>query len=167
MKIRAGEPLSGLKSLCKNVWNTWTGGVWNKIQQWKTFGGIFSDIHLDSSIIDGMLLTNLIFLASYLEVLTLNTKWWLLHARDFKEMAKILTEQQNDLNFDRRKTLRKSTITFNYRIVDGHIEFPYCMLLFDKFNKSYTKLKTAVTWSKSNLNIMNIYEEKYHQFLDM
>jgi len=59
-------------------------------------------------------------------------------------MGKVVTKQ-NDLNFDRRKTLRKSTITFNYRIVDGHIAFPYCMLLFDKFNKSYTKLKTAVT----------------------
>jgi hypothetical protein len=30
------------------------------------------------------------------------------------------------------KNLRKSTITFNYGIVDGHIEIPYCMLLFDK-----------------------------------
>jgi hypothetical protein len=30
-----------------------------------------------------------------------------------------------------------------------------CYLLFDKSNKSYTKLETAVTWSKSNLNIMN------------
>ena len=47
--------------------------------------------------------------------------------------AKIVTKQ-NDLNFDRIKTWRKSTITSNYRIVDGHIEFPYCMLLFDKSN---------------------------------
>jgi hypothetical protein len=35
--------------------------------------------------------------------------------------------------------LRKSTITFNYRIVDGHIEFPYYMLLFDKSNKQSTR----------------------------
>jgi hypothetical protein len=41
--------------------------------------------------------------------------------------------------------LRKSTIIFNYQIVDGHIEFPYSMLLFDKF---------AVTKSKSKLNVM-------------
>jgi len=43
-----------------------------------------------------------------------------------------------------RKTLRKSTMTFNYRIVDGHIEFPSYLLLFDKSNKQSTKLKTAV-----------------------
>jgi hypothetical protein len=37
-----------------------------------TVGGIFSEINLDSSIIDVILLTNLIFLASKLEVPTLN-----------------------------------------------------------------------------------------------
>jgi hypothetical protein len=47
----------------------------------------------------------------------------------FNEMVKIVTKQ-NDLNFDRRKTLLKSSIIFKDRIVDGHIEFPYCMLLF-------------------------------------
>jgi len=36
-----------------------------------------------------------------------------LHALDFKEIAKIVKTQQNDLNFGRRKPLRKSTITFN------------------------------------------------------
>jgi hypothetical protein len=41
-------------------------------------------------------------------------------------MAKIFTKQHNDLNFGRRKTLWKSTITFNDRIDDGHIEFPMC-----------------------------------------
>jgi hypothetical protein len=51
---------------------------------------------------------------------------------DFKEMGEIAIKQIY-LNFDRRKTLRKSTITFNYRIVDGHLEFPYCMLLFDQY----------------------------------
>jgi len=49
-------------------------------------------------------------------------------------MGKIVTKHI-DLNFDRRKTLRKSTIPFNYRIVDGHLEFPYYMVLFDKSNK--------------------------------
>ena len=44
-------------------------------------------------------------------------------------------------------------ITFYYRIVDGHTEFPHCMLLFDKSNK--------LQWSKSNSNMTNIYEEKY------
>ena len=35
-------------------------------------------------------------------------------------------------------------ITFYYRIVDGHTQFPHCMLLFDKSNKRSTQLKTAV-----------------------
>ena len=47
------------------------------------------------------------------------------------------------------------------------IEFPFCMLLFDKSDKQSPKLETVVRWSKFNLNMMNIYEEKYHQFLDM
>jgi hypothetical protein len=38
-------------------------------------------------------------------------------------MAKIVTNKHNDLNFDRRKTLRKSTITFNDWIDDGHVKF--------------------------------------------
>jgi hypothetical protein len=59
-------------------------------------------------------------------------------------MSKIVTKQ-NYLNFDRRKTLREKTITFNFRIIDGHIEFPYCMLFFDKSNKQSIKLETAVT----------------------
>ena len=98
-----------------------------------TFGGIFSSINLDSPITNVILLTNLIFLASQLEAPILNVIWSFLYPRDFKEMAKIIIKQ-NDVNFDRRKTLGKSTITFNYRIVDGHFEFPYCMLLFDKSN---------------------------------
>jgi hypothetical protein len=56
------------------------------------------------------------------------------------------------------------TITFNFRIIDGHIEFPYCMLFFDKSNKRSIKLETAVTWSKYNLNMMNIYEESTINF---
>ena len=110
-----------------------------------TFGGTFSEINLDFSIIDVILLINHIFLASKLEVPTLNTKWLFLHVRDFKEMVKIVTKQHNDLNFGRRKTLRKSTITFNDRIDDGHIEFLYCVILFDKSNKQSTQLETAVT----------------------
>ena len=105
-------------------------------------------------------MTNLIFLASKLGVPTLNI---ILHDRDIKEMSKIVTKQKY-LNFDRRKTLRKWTITFNFRIIDGHIEFPYCRLFFDKFNKQSIKLETAVTWSKSNLNMMNIYQENTINF---
>ena len=129
-----------------------------------TFGDIFSEINLDSSIIDVIILTNLMFLAFKFGVPTLNIKWSVLYARDINEMSKIVTNQK-DLNFGRRKTLRKSTIAFNYRIIDGHIEIPYCMLLFDKSNKNKSiKPETAVTWSKSNLNMMNIYEESTINF---
>jgi hypothetical protein len=47
---------------------------------------------------------------------------------------------------------------------DGHIEFPYYRLFFDKSNKRSIKLATAVTWSNSNLNMMNIYEESTLNF---
>jgi hypothetical protein len=40
----------------------------------------------------------------------------------------------------------------------------YCMLLFDKSNKRSIKLEIADTWSKSNLNMMNIYEESTINF---
>jgi len=50
-------------------------------------------------------------------------------------VAKIVTNQQNYLIFGRRKTLCKSKITFNSRIVDRYIEFQKYMLLFDKSNK--------------------------------
>jgi hypothetical protein len=124
-------------------------------------------MNLDSSIKDGILLTKLglMFLTSKLEVPTLNKIWSFLLLATSKKWVKSL--QNFNFNFDRRKTLRKLTITFNSRIVDRHIEFPYCMLLFDKSNKQPAKLEAAVTWSKSNLNIINICEEKYHQFLDM
>ena len=102
------------------------------------FGDIFSEINLDSSIIDVIILTNHIFLASKLGVPTLNIIRSFLYPRDINEMSKIVTKQKY-LNFDGRKTLRKSTITFNSRIIDGHIEIPYCMLLFDKSNKQSIK----------------------------
>ena len=41
------------------------------------------------------------------------------------------------------------------------------MLLFDKSNAQSTQLKTEVKWSKYNLNMMNLYQEEDHQFLDM
>ena len=121
-----------------------------------TFGDIFSEINLDSSIIYVIILTNLIFLASKLGVPTFNIIWSFLHDRDIKDMSKIVRKQKY-LNFNRRKT-------FNFRIIDGHIEFPYYRLFFDKSNKRSIKLETAVTWSKSNLNMMNIYEERTLNF---
>ena len=66
-----------------------------------TFDDIFSEINLDV-----IILTILIFLASKLTVPTLNIIWSFLHDRDIKDMSKIVTKQK-DLNFDRRKTLRK------------------------------------------------------------
>jgi hypothetical protein len=60
--------------------------------------------------------------------------------------------------------INNKTMTFNFRIIDGHIEFPYCRLFFDKSNKRAIKLETVVTWSKSNLNMMNIYEESTINF---
>jgi len=73
-----------------------------------------------------------------------------LYVRDIKESVKIVTkhqnhenENENDLNLVGIQTPEK-TITFYYRIVDGHTEFPHCMLLFDKSNKRSTQLETAV-----------------------
>ena len=80
-----------------------------------TFGDIFSEINL--------------------EIPTLNIKWSCCMFATWKEVAKIVTNQQNYLIFGRRKTLCKSKITFNSRIVDRYIEFQKYMLLFDKSNK--------------------------------
>ena len=48
------------------------------------------------------------------------------------------------------------TDTLNFRTI-GYF-------FFDKSNKRSIKLETAVTWSKSNLNMMNIYEESTLNF---
>ena len=65
-----------------------------------TFGGTFSEINLDSSIIDVILLTSLIFPTSKLEVSTLNTKWSFLHELDLKEIVNIVREQQVEITFE-------------------------------------------------------------------
>jgi hypothetical protein len=62
-------------------------------------------------------------------------------------MGKIVTKQIN-LNFDRRKTLWKSTIAFNFRIVDGHIEF--------KYNRSCKNYHILFNVGTSNLETRNI-----------
>ena len=127
-----------------------------------TFGDIFSEINLDSSIIYVIILTNLIFLASKLGVPTLNIIRSFLHDRDIKDMSKNRYKTKI-FEFWQKKNFAE-TITFNFPIIDGHIEFPYCMLFFDKSNKRSIKLETAVPWSKSNLNMMNIYEESTINF---
>jgi hypothetical protein len=48
--------------------------VWHKSYQWMTFRGTFSGINLDSSILDVILLTKIIFLAFKPEAPTLNIK---------------------------------------------------------------------------------------------
>jgi hypothetical protein len=63
--------------------------------------------------------------------------------QDIKEMSKIVTKQK-DLNFGKRKSLRKYIMTCNFRIIDGNIELPYCMLLYAKSNKQSIKLEAAV-----------------------
>jgi hypothetical protein len=59
-------------------------------------------------------------------------------------MTNIVIKQQHDLNFGRRNTLRNSTIACNGRIFDEHIEFPYCILLFDISNEQSTHCETVV-----------------------
>ena len=58
-----------------------------------TFGDIFSEINLDSSIIYVIILTNLIFLASKLGVPTLNIIWSFFHDHDIKDLSKIVTNK--------------------------------------------------------------------------
>ena len=60
-----------------------------------TFGDIFSEINVDSSIIHVIIVTSLIFLASKLGVPTLNIIWSFLHDRDIKDMSKIVTKQKH------------------------------------------------------------------------
>ena len=94
---------------------------------------------MDCSFIDVILSTNLIFLASKLEVFVCSG-----HQR----IAKIVTKHQNDLNFGGSQIqtpeiaitfiIESLTDTLNFRIVHT------CMLLFDKSNKRSTQLETAV-----------------------
>lgn len=55
---------------------------------------------LDSSAIDEIMLSYLKFLTSKLKLPTLNTRSSFLHPCDFKQMAEIVTKQQNYLSFD-------------------------------------------------------------------
>ena len=60
-----------------------------------------------------------------------------MYVRDIKEIAKIVTKHQNDLNFGGSQIQTPEiAITFYYRIVHGHTEFPHCTYaIFDKSNK--------------------------------
>jgi hypothetical protein len=81
-------------------------------------------------------------------------------------MTEMVTKQQLYFNFSGKITLRKSTITFIYRIVDGKCN---CALyaIIHRSNEQPTEFENRVTWLKSNLNMMNIYKVNWHQFLDV
>ena len=92
-------------------------------------------VNLDSWIVEGILLTNIIFLAC----------WTPGSHIKYKMVIFACTSLQNNYKTAKRKTSRKSTITFNYWIVDGNIEFPCCMQVFDKSNE--LQLENTATWS--------------------
>ena len=84
-KSEATNPYAGLYSLCKMSEIHEIGGVRHQIFQRIIFGGQLAGINLDSWTFDKLLFTNLIFLASKLEVLMINTKWSFWQARKFKK----------------------------------------------------------------------------------
>jgi hypothetical protein len=59
----------------------------------------------------------------------------------------IIPQHQNSFKIDsgRNRGKEAKLITLNFRIIDGHIELPYCMLFFDKSNKRSINLETTVT----------------------
>lgn len=70
----------------------------------------FSEINLDSTIIDIIIFTSFIFQSSKLDVSTLNANLSFLSTRDISDMARIGTKQQTDVNFGRRKTAEINNI---------------------------------------------------------
>lgn len=70
----------------------------------------FSEINLDSTIIDIIIFTSFIFQSSKLDVSTLNANFSFLSTRDISDMARIGTKQQTDVNFGRRKTAEINNI---------------------------------------------------------
>jgi hypothetical protein len=82
-------------SLCKMSEIHEIGGVRHQIYQRIIFFGQLAGINLDSWTLDKLLFTNLIFLASKLEVPMINKKRSFLQARKFKKMAKFERKQQN------------------------------------------------------------------------
>lgn len=81
-------------------------------------------------------------------------------------MTEMVTKQQLYFNFSGKITLRKSTITFIYGIVDGKCN---CVLyaIIHRSNEQPTEFENRVTWLKSNLNMMNIYKVNWHKFLNV
>ena len=110
-KSEAANPYTGLNSLCKMSEIHEIGGVRHQIYQRIIFCGQLAGINLDSWTLDKLLFTNLIFLASKLEVPTLNIIWSFLQARKFKTLLNLKENNQTIFYFSRRKTLRKSTMT--------------------------------------------------------
>jgi hypothetical protein len=99
--------------------------AWHKMWQWMTFGGIFSEINLES-IIDVIPSTNHIFLASKLTVPKLDTKIIMFAERNFREMTKSLQNNKMIWNLGEEKlcgsqyellSIGSLTDTLNFRIV--------------------------------------------------
>ena len=84
-KSEAANYYTGLYSLCKMSEIHEIGGVRYQIYQRIIFGGQLAGINLDSWTLDKLLFTNLIFLASKIEVPTLNIIWSFLQARKFQK----------------------------------------------------------------------------------
>jgi hypothetical protein len=84
-KSEAANSYTGLYSLCKMSEIYEIGGVRHQIYQRIICCGQLAGINLDSWTLDKLLFTNLIFLASKLEVPTLNIIWSCLQARKFNK----------------------------------------------------------------------------------
>ena len=84
-KSEAANPYTGINSICKMSEIHEIGEVWHQIYQRITFCGQHAGINLDSWTLDKLLFTNLIFLASKLEVPTLNIILSFLQARKLKK----------------------------------------------------------------------------------
>jgi len=110
-KSEAAHHYTCLNSLCKMSEIHEIGGVQHQIYQRILFCDQLAGINLDSWTLDKLIFTNLTFLASKLEVPTLNIIWSFLQTRKLKNVL-IWKKTTKYLYFSRRKTLRKSTITY-------------------------------------------------------
>jgi hypothetical protein len=88
-KSEVANPYTGLNSLFKMSEIHEIGGVWHQIYQRIIFCGQLAGIHLDSWNLDKLLFTNLIFLASKLEVPMINKKLSFLQIRKFKKLLNL------------------------------------------------------------------------------
>ena len=110
-KFEAANPYTGLNNQCKMSEIHEIGGIRHQIYKRILFCSQLVGINLDSWTLDKLLFTNLIFLASKLEVPMINEKNIIFASTQVQKMAKFEKKQHNYLYFSRRKILRKSTMT--------------------------------------------------------